>query len=121
MGGRTNEPLMISRLLFANDTFIFCGNDPKQLSYLKCVLLCFETIFGLKINLSKSKMVRIGEIPDVAALVAILGCKISALPMKNLWLPLGARYKSKAIWDPILEKMKRKLAGFTYQKEAESP
>jgi hypothetical protein len=32
--------------------------------------------------------------------------------MKYLGLPLGARYKSKEIWNPILEKMERRLAGW---------
>ena len=32
--------------------------------------------------------------------------------MSYLGLPLGAKFKSKQIWDPILEKMERKLAGW---------
>ena len=43
-------------------------------------------------------------------MAAILGCKTVQLPINYLGLPLGAKFKSKAIWDPILEKMERKLA-----------
>ena len=32
--------------------------------------------------------------------------------MKYLGLPLGAKFKDKSIWNPILEKMERKLAGW---------
>ena len=32
--------------------------------------------------------------------------------MKYLGLPLGAKFKDKSIWIPILEKMERKLAGW---------
>ena len=32
--------------------------------------------------------------------------------MTYLGLPLGANFKSKSIWDPILEKMERKLSGW---------
>uniref|UniRef100_A0A7N2LLU4 Reverse transcriptase zinc-binding domain-containing protein n=1 Tax=Quercus lobata TaxID=97700 RepID=A0A7N2LLU4_QUELO len=34
------------------------------------------------------------------------------LPMKYLGLPLGAKFKDKTIWNPILEKMERRLAGW---------
>ena len=34
------------------------------------------------------------------------------LPMKYLGLPLGAKFKDKSIWNPILEKMERRLAGW---------
>ena len=45
-------------------------------------------------------------------LMVVLGCKQGFLPMKYLGLPLGAKYKDKTIWNPILEKMERKLASW---------
>lgn len=30
------------------------------MGYLQCVLLCFEAVFGLKVNLGKSKMILVG-------------------------------------------------------------
>ena len=53
-----------------------------------------------------------GHVPDLERLADILGCKTAQLPMNYLGLPLGAKFKSKTIWDPILEKMERKLAGW---------
>ena len=32
--------------------------------------------------------------------------------MKYLGLPLGAKFKDKTIWNPILEKIERRLAGW---------
>ena len=110
--GRSNNSLMISNLLFADDTLIFCDADLDQIGYLKCTLLCFEAVSGLKVNLGKSEMVLIGDVPNIQELAAMLDCRISALPMNDLGLPLGARYKSKALWDPVLEKMGRKLVGW---------
>ena len=34
----------------------------------------FEVFFGLKINLGKSEMVLVGEVPNMEDLVVILGC-----------------------------------------------
>ena len=72
----------------------------------------FEAVSGLKINLSKSEMVLVGNVPHIGDLVEILGCKVSALPLTYLGLPLGARFNSTSMWDPILEKMERRLAGW---------
>ena len=110
--GSTLDQVQISHLLFADDTLIFCGANVDQIGYLKCTLLCFEAVSRLKLNLGKSKMVPIGEVPNIPQLASMLDCKISALPMEYLGLPLGAQFKSKGIWDPILEKMGCKLVGW---------
>uniref|UniRef100_A0A2N9GZ95 Reverse transcriptase zinc-binding domain-containing protein n=1 Tax=Fagus sylvatica TaxID=28930 RepID=A0A2N9GZ95_FAGSY len=57
-------------------------------------------------------MVPIGDVPNLEALVDVLGCKLSALPMTYLGLPLGAKFNSKLIWNTIIEKMERKLGGW---------
>jgi hypothetical protein len=46
------------------------------------------------------------------SLVDILGCQLGSLPMKYLGLPLGAGFKEKTIWNPILENMWLKVDGF---------
>ncbi len=44
-------------------------------------------------NLHKSKIVPVGDVPNLEELVAVLGCKLSALPMTYLGLPLGAKFQ----------------------------
>ena len=61
--------------------------------------------------LDKFELVVVGAVHSMDLLVAVLGCKQGSLPMKYLGLPLGAKFKDKSIWNPILEKMERKLAG----------
>ena len=41
--------------------------------------------------------------------MALLGCSQSHLPMTYLGLPLGAKFKDRAIWNSILERMERRL------------
>uniref|UniRef100_A0A7N2KWC1 K Homology domain-containing protein n=1 Tax=Quercus lobata TaxID=97700 RepID=A0A7N2KWC1_QUELO len=71
-----------------------------------------DLVLGLKINLGKSKLVSVGVVHNIDLLLNVLGCKQDTLPMKYLGLPLGAKFKDKTIWNPILEKMERRLAGW---------
>ena len=66
----------------------------------------------LKINFLKSELVPIGIVPNMEELVEILGCRQPSLPLKYLGLPLGATHKYETIWNPVLEKMERRLVGW---------
>ena len=76
------------------------------------ILIWFEVVSGLKINLGKSELVLVGVVNNIDIFLVVLGCKQGSLPMKYLGLPLGAKFKDKTIWNPILEKMERRLAGW---------
>uniref|UniRef100_A0A7N2KZU0 Reverse transcriptase domain-containing protein n=1 Tax=Quercus lobata TaxID=97700 RepID=A0A7N2KZU0_QUELO len=71
-----------------------------------------RTVTRLKVNALKSEKVPIGEVPNIHVLAEILGCRIGSLPMTYLGMPLGASHKSPTIWNPILEKIERKLVGW---------
>jgi hypothetical protein len=98
--------------LFADDTLIMCDADVDQIHNLDHILLCFEAISGLKVNLQKSELVAMGEVPFIEGLAKILGCNISSLLLRYLGLPLGAPFKSLAIWDEVIEKMEKRLASW---------
>ena len=112
VGKRVDDPLTISHLLFANDTFIFCEVVPEHLTHLRYILLWFEATLGLRVNLGKSKLVEVGDVPYLELLADILGCKTSTLPLNYLGLPWGASFKLQSIWNPIVERMERRLAGW---------
>uniref|UniRef100_A0A7N2KQL6 Reverse transcriptase zinc-binding domain-containing protein n=1 Tax=Quercus lobata TaxID=97700 RepID=A0A7N2KQL6_QUELO len=104
----------VSHLLFADDTLIFCDADLDQILILRMILIWFEAVSGLKINLGKSELVPVGVVHNFDLLLNVLGYKQGSLPMKYLGLPLGANFKDKTIWNPIPEKMERKLAGWKH-------
>ena len=111
-GCNASNGLHISHLLYADDTILFCDADMSQLLYVQMVLTCFEVATGLRVNMSKSKMVPVGEVQNMSELAESLCCRIGELPLSYLGMPLGAFYKATAVWNPILEKMERRLSGW---------
>ena len=87
-----DRSLMVSHLLFADDTLIFCDANIDQMLILHMVLIWFEVVSGLKVNLGKSELVAVGAVHNMDLLVAVLGCMQGSLSMKYLGLPLGEKF-----------------------------
>ena len=92
--GRSGGVLNMSHFLFIDDTIIFCGGDMECVRVLRRMLLCFEPIMGLQVNLRKSEIVLVGVVQRVEELAMDLCCKVSSLPMNYLGLPLGSSFKA---------------------------
>jgi hypothetical protein len=112
VGTRAFSELVVSHSLFADDTLIFCEASSEQVLYVRLILLCFEAVSGLRVNLGKSVIVAIGEVENIGALANILGCSVAGLPMKYLGLPLGASYKDVVMWNDMIEQSERQMAGW---------
>lgn len=65
VGGGRSGGVSISHLLFVDDTLTLCGEDVNHIRNLRCLLLCFKAILGLKINLSKSELIPIDSVGNV--------------------------------------------------------
>ena len=102
----------ISHLLFADNTILFCDASREQLLYIRMVLIFFKDIAGLKVNVGKSEIVLVGKVGNLDALARILCCKVGSLPMSYLGMPLGAHFKDASIWNPILERVEKKLSSW---------
>ena len=76
------------------------------------MLSCFQASTGLKVNIGKSEIVPVGEVNNLDALANILQCRVGSLPMKYLGMSLETSFKTASIWNPILEKMEKKLSGW---------
>ena len=104
--------LCISHLLFADDTILLCDATREQLLYVRMVMIFFEAITSLKSNIGKNEIVPVGVVGNLTTLASVLGCNVGRLPMMYLGMPLGAHFKDPSIWNPIIEKMEKKLFGW---------
>ncbi|CAL5368692.1 unnamed protein product [Camellia sinensis] len=115
VGSPMGSAIRVSHLLYADDALVFCDAEVAQLGFLRCVLVYFEAVSGLRINLSKSELIPVGEVGQLPVLAAVLGCKVATLPVTYLGLPLGASFKAKGVWDGVLDRVQRRLAGWKQQ------
>lgn len=77
---------------------------------LKSILRCFEMTSGLKVNFYKSSLVGINvERRTTQVFANILNCKLMEIPFIYLGLPVGANPRALTTWQPIIEKVKKRL------------
>lgn len=62
----------------------------------------------LRVNLTKSVLIAIGEVPELLHLVHSFDYEVKYLP-SYLGLPLGASYKGIAVWEPVMERPHKRL------------
>ena len=67
--------LCATQLLSAEKTIIFCDANTEQILYVRLLVICLEEVTSLKVNLSKSEMVPVGEVQN------ILGWRVGCLPI----------------------------------------
>ena len=115
IAGRDGVVSVISHLLYADDTLLFCGASKDQLKFLSWILMWFEALSGLKINLNKSEIFPVGSVENVSDLAVELGCGIGSLPSSYLGLPLGASHKALGVWDTVEDKFRKRLASWKSQ------
>ncbi|XXG72211.1 hypothetical protein AAC387_Pa07g1359 [Persea americana] len=106
----------ITHLQFANDTILFTSSNREEVLALRRILCCFQLVSRLKVNISTSLLVGIGcSKESTKELADIIGCKAGRLPILYLGLPIGAKQRSKLVWDPVIANFERKLSSWKKQ------
>ena len=90
LGNREDGEVVISHLLYADDSIIFFEAKSEQLMCLRWTLMWFEAFSGLKINLNKSEIIPLGRVDNVESLAAELGCRVRSLPTMYFRPPPGS-------------------------------
>ena len=95
--GKTGEEVQVTHLLLADDTPVVCKDSREQLVHLSWILMWFEALTGLKIDLSKSVLLPVGSVENLESLALGLGCNVGSLPTTYMGLPLGAKHNSTRV------------------------
>lgn len=54
----------------------------------------------------------VGNVPDLSHPAEILGFQTKMIPSMYLGLPLGGNHRTQSMWDPVLERVDKRLAGW---------
>ena len=105
--------IMLSHLQYADDTILFCPPDLNYLINIKKALILFDLASGLHVNFHKTALMGI-NIPDpwLHNAAETLMCQQGSIPFTYLGLPIGCATHRLSAWEPILEKLGKKLAGW---------
>ena len=72
VGNGFDNGFMISHLLFANDTILFCIAKREKLLYIRMVLTSFVVFMILKVNVSKNAMVHVRDVGSMEELAELM-------------------------------------------------
>ncbi|KAL4278182.1 hypothetical protein GQ457_03G030870 [Hibiscus cannabinus] len=103
----------ISHLQFADDLIVFCEASMTKIKNIVRILRGFEIAAGLKLNLSKTSLLGV-NVDEIAlnSWAEAIKCKSEKLPSKYLGLPLGSSKNSTTLWEPVIDKFRKKCAGW---------
>ncbi|KAE8682317.1 Polynucleotide adenylyltransferase family protein isoform 4 [Hibiscus syriacus] len=119
--GAHDRLFKLSHLQFADNLIIFSKASIRDLKNVRRVLLIYELLVGLKINLVKSKIYGINIEEDVLVdWSKEIGCSVGKFPAEYLGLPLGSRRNSVAMWEPIVQNFYNRLSSWKFASEKDS-
>ncbi|KAL0433422.1 UNVERIFIED_CONTAM: hypothetical protein Slati_2676500 [Sesamum latifolium] len=109
---------LVSHLLFADDTLIFCQATEEALQCIKDILLSFEQSSGFQINLHKSGIVFSRNVNEEQqrALAGILEVTVVPKHDKYLGLPTIAGRSKKELFAIIKDRVWRKVHSWSTKK-----
>jgi len=103
----------IVALQYADDTILFSKAKDSVLENLKCILMWYEQVSGMRINFHKSEMVPINlEADEVHRLAHIFSCPVGKFPIKYLGIPLHFDNLTRDDIQPLVDKIMNKIAGW---------
>ena len=104
---RIGDGVSVSHLLFVDDTLVLCEASQDQMTYLSWLLMWFEAISGLRINLDKSEILPIGRAENLEVLLLNLVVKwegFQLLTWGYLWVRITSPWLFGMGWKRDFEK-----------------
>lgn len=105
--------LGITHLRFADDLLLFARGGLKSAQAMQKKFTRFTKASGLQANLNKSEAYFGGVRKQKDYILQCLGLKRGDLPFKYLGVPLFTKKLSLIQWQPLIEKMTKKITSWT--------
>ncbi|KAL0288308.1 UNVERIFIED_CONTAM: hypothetical protein Sradi_7100600 [Sesamum radiatum] len=107
--------LGILNLCFADDVLLFCAGDIASVRTIHGVLVEFGRLSGLHVNPNKSTIILSRAVQrERQDILNIVGFQEGTLPIKYLGVPLTASRLTITDCQPMIEKLSRRLAGWSH-------
>jgi len=105
--------VVVSYLQFADDTIILCEKSWANIRAIQAILLLFEDLSGLKVNLSKSLLVGINVHGSwLSEAATVLNCKVGSILFVYLGLPIRGNPSRLVFWEPLISRIRSRLSGW---------
>ncbi|GKV19478.1 hypothetical protein SLEP1_g29737 [Rubroshorea leprosula] len=92
---------------------LYKGVKIENIIAIKCIMRTFELVSGLKINYGKSQLMGVGIEDSWKRKMAYrLCCREGEFPFKYLGIPIGGNHRKLAMWQPLVDTCKKKLASW---------
>ncbi|GJZ58750.1 putative RNA-directed DNA polymerase, eukaryota, reverse transcriptase zinc-binding domain protein [Tanacetum coccineum] len=103
----------LSHLFYADDIIILSEWSQHDMDNIIHILNVFYLASGLKININKSNLYRVG-VPSskVKSMAVGTSCSPSFLPFSYLGLPIGSNMGRISSWNILIDRFKAKLSGW---------
>ena len=106
------DKVKVSHIQFADDTLFFFKENKSNIRTLYSALKIFCSVLDLKINFGKSTLLGINlDKNEVHHLAELVEYSVGAWPTKYLGLPLGDNPTRKTFWEPVVNKVAKRLDG----------
>jgi mannosylglycoprotein endo-beta-mannosidase len=107
------RPGGIVSLQYADDTVLFSSAEESVVENLKCVLMWYEQVPGMRINFHKSELVPLNlEATKAQRLAHICSCPVGKFPLKYLGVPLHYENLTREDVQPLVDKIMKRVAGW---------
>jgi hypothetical protein len=104
------DPVLISHLQYADDTLCIGEASVENLWALKAILRGFELASELKVNFWRSCLMGVNvNNTFMESACTFLNCIRGGVPFKYLGLPVGANPRRMSTWDPVVDRIRKKL------------